>query len=948
MTDLKPDYKNTVRLPKTDFPLKADLALREPKMVEFWEQIKVYEQLEAKGAGKEKFILHDGPPFANGHLHMGHALNRTLKDLVLRYQRLLGKYAPFVPGWDCHGLPIEWMIEEKYRKQQKSKDAVPISEFRKECRAFAAHWVGVQKQESQRLGMFGTWDKPYLTMDYASEATIVQELHQFLMSGGLYLGFRPVQWSVIEKTALAEAEVEYRDKVSPSIYVGFPVAQASHASLTGAQIVIWTTTPWTLPANRAVAYSPDVEYVVLKVRAVDAANTKAFAQVDSTLVVGQPLLEKFCATAGITQHDILATLPGQALAHTTCFHPLHAQGYDFTVPLLPATHVTTDQGTGFVHTAPSHGLEDFSLGREHGLEVPRLVQEDGHYVDHLPAFGGLHIFKAHEPILQALKQDGNLLAAQEITHSYPHSWRSKAPLIYRATEQWFISMDTNDLRATALKEIDKVQWIPASGKNRIKSMVQDRPDWCISRQRAWGVPIAIFTDKKTGQPLKDVVVNKRIVDAMHIHGADIWFDQDPKQFLAPDYDPQDYNVVTDILDVWFESGSTHAFVLEKRPELYAPADLYLEGSDQHRGWFQSSLLESCGTRNQAPYKTVLTHGFIVDADGRKISKSAGNGVNVEEILTKHGADILRLWVAGADYTDDLRIGPEILKRREDVYRRLRNTLRYLLGNLPPVDAIDLVPYEDLPDLEKWVLHHVSQKDLLIREHIEKYAFNDILSIISNFCATDLSAFYFDIRKDTLYCEPSHSHKYKSTITVLHYLFEYVTRWLSPIISFTIEEAWQYRYPGTSIHLQEFLPVPAEWHNEELCALWDKIYVIRTVVTGAIEIERAAGRIGSSLQAYPHLWIRDKTLCTALQSIDLAEVCITSDLKVHSLEHGESAEKSAPANAFSLEGISWLQVTVELAHGEKCTRCWRVLPEVTKEKAHPSVCVRCDHALTQAG
>lgn len=934
MSEYKLAYKNTVRLPKTDFPLKADLPLREPKMVEFWAKLKVYEQLEAKGKGKEKFILHDGPPFANGHLHTGHALNRTLKDLVLRYQRLLGKYAPFVPGWDCHGLPIEWMIEEKYRKQQKSKDDVPISEFRKECRAFAQHWVEVQKQESQRLGMFGSWDNPYLTMAYESEAIIVQELHRFLMSGDLYLGFKPVQWSVIEKTALAEAEVEYRDKVSPSIYVGFPVAEASHALLNGASIVIWTTTPWTLPANRAVAYHPDVEYVILTVRIVDSNNAKASATVDTTLVVAQPLLEKFCHMVGITHYDILTTIPGTALAHTTCFHPLHAQGYDFTVPLLSGEHVTTDQGTGFVHTAPSHGLEDFALGQTHGLEVPRLVQEDGHYVDHMPTFGGLHIFKANEPIMNALRQNRNLLAAHDITHSYPHSWRSKAPLIYRATDQWFMSMEKNELRTRALREIEKVQWIPATGENRIKSMVQDRPDWCLSRQRAWGVPIAIFVNKKTAHPLKDVVVNQRIVEAMHIHGADVWFDQDPKQFLCPEYDPKDYDAVTDILDVWFESGTTHAFVLERRPELYTPADLYLEGSDQHRGWFQSSLLESCGTRNIAPYKAVLTHGFIVDADGRKISKSAGNGVNIEDILNKHGADILRLWVVGSDYVEDLRIGPEILKRQEDVYRRLRNTLRYLLGNL--TKNAPKVTYTSLPDLEKWVLHRLAIVDAAARAKITQYDFHGVFALLYNFCTLDLSAFYFDIRKDVLYCEAESSEKYQATLYTLHTLFEHLSRWLSPILPFTAEEAWQHKYPETSIHTQEFLSIPKEWLNDDLAQQWDILKDVRRVVTGALEVSRTAGSIGSSLQAYPTIWIPDATTYALIKDVDLAELCITSDAKALCMP--------APENAFALDEVPGLYVTVESAHGEKCARCWRVLPEVPMEKTHASVCIRCDHAL----
>lgn len=926
------DYKNTVFLPKTDFPMKASLPQKEAEILATWQQANLYEALKAQSK-KDIFMLHDGPPYANGHLHIGHALNKILKDVVMKYQRMLGKKAPYIPGWDCHGLPIEWMVETEYKKQGKNKDHVPVIEFRSECRNFAAKWVGIQAQEFQRLGVLGDWKNPYITMDFTSEAAIVQEIFKFLMNGGLYKGVRPIQWSVIEKTALAEAEVEYKDKTSPSIYVGFPVVKTGHDLLKDTEVVIWTTTPWTIPGNRAIAYHSDVAYQVLLMEDHPKLKGKKY-------VVAKDLVPAFLKEVEVNQHQVLGTVQGSDLAGTIAHHPFHGQGYDFDVPLLAGDHVTTDQGTGFVHTAPGHGVEDFAVGQKYGIEIPQTVGDDGVYYDHVPLFKGIHVFKANEPVMQALEDVGALLHKTEIFHSYPHSWRSKAPLIFRTTPQWFISMEANDLRSKALEAIKKTKWIPSQGENRITSMIATRPDWCLSRQRAWGVPIALFVHKETGQPLKDDKVNQRIYEAIAKDGSDLWFEAGVEErFLAPDHNPKDYEKCQDIVDVWFESGCTHSFVLEGKTDLAWPADLYLEGSDQHRGWFHSSLLESVGTRGVAPYKAVLTHGFVVDAQGYKMSKSQGNAVSLDELIEKHGADILRLWVLGSDYSEDLRIGSEIIKRQEDIYRKLRNTFRYILGNITGVTIQD-ISYDQLPSLEKWVLHRLSELDQVVREKSISYDFHGLFKELYQFCAVDLSALYFDIRKDTLYCDSRNSKACQSTLYILKQLFDHLTRWFAPILSFTAEEVWR-TYHGAnalSIHLEDFSAVPKEWHQPDLGKVWDQLRDIRRVVTGAIERERAQGHLGSSLQAGVSLYLDNHPLANKVHEFPLAEIMIAS--------HIEVVLRNIPDGAFVLEDVPHVGAVIFMAPGTKCARCWRVLEEVGNIPSHQDICNRCHEAVLE--
>lgn len=931
------DYRDTVFLPRTDFPMKADLPKREPDLVARWGADDLYARLRAVAAGRDKFVLHDGPPYANGHLHMGTALNKILKDVINRSQQMLGKDAPYVPGWDCHGLPIEWQIEQEYRKKGKDKDAVPIVDFRRECREFAQRWIDVQRVEFKRLGVVGDWDDPYTTMAFQAEAGIVRELGKFLLSGALYRGKKSVMWSVVEKTALAEAEVEYHDHTSPTIWVRFPLTKASRPALAGAAVVIWTTTPWTIPGNRAVAYGAEIAYRLLEVGEV---NDGASCRPGDRLVVAAERLADFVAAAGIVAHAVLDEFDGAALAGSVAAHPLagFADGYGFAVPLLAGDFVTTEQGTGLVHIAPSHGEDDFDLGARHGLDVPDTVAEDGTYTVAAPGFTGGHVFKATEPVTEALLAHGNLLARGTLVHSYPHSWRSKAPLIFRATAQWFIPMDGADhLRAKALAAIDATRFVPARGKNRLRSMIESRPDWCVSRQRAWGVPIAVFVHKATGEVLRDAAVMERIVQAFAAEGADAWWTRDPQDFLGEAYAAADYEKVDDILDVWFDSGSTHATVLEQRPELKWPASLYLEGSDQHRGWFHSSLLESCGTRGRAPYEAVLTHGFVVDSDGRKMSKSLGNVVSPIELMKTHGADILRLWVVSGDYTEDLRIGKEILAGIGDSYRRLRNTLRYLLGNLAGFTDAERLEPAQMPELERWVLHRLAELGEEVRGCNHEFDFPRLYAQLHNFCAGDLSAFYFDIRKDALYCDPPDSPRRRAARTVLDELFRCLTAWLAPVLVFTAEEAWLTRYPhAESVHLNLFPALPAAWHDAELGRRWDRIRQVRRVVTGALELERKEKRIGASLQAAPVVYLTpaDREL---LQGLDLAELAITSGIAL--------ADGPAPEGAFALDDVPGVGVVPGLAAGEKCQRCWQILPEVATSPDR--LCERCTGAVATA-
>ncbi len=945
------DYKATVFLPKTDFPMKAGLPDLEPKLLARWERIGLFDRLRAAGKGRDKFVLHDGPPYANGHLHIGHALNKILKDVINRTQQMRGKDAHYVPGWDCHGLPIEWKIEEKYRAAGQDKDQVEIIRFRAECRDFAAHWIAVQKAEFERLGVAGDWRRPYTTMTHAAEATIVAELGRFLMDGSLYRGAKPVLWSVVEKTALAEAEVEYHDHVSVTIWVKFPVVAASRPELEGAKVVIWTTTPWTMPGNRAVAFGADFDYAVVEVTAAEAGS---LAVPGERLVVLKDQAEQVAKDAKC-QFRVMATLAGRDLAGTICHHPLKfhpeaAGGYDFPVPLLAGGFVTTDTGTGFVHIAPGHGEDDWLLGKEHGLPVPDTVQPDGRYFPHVAIFAGMEVLAqgkngkyyspVAKPVIAAMTATGCLLAHGKVEHSYPHSWRSKAPLIFRNTPQWFISMEKHGLRAKALEAIDSTRWVPAQGRNRIHAMVESRPDWCVSRQRAWGVPIAVFVDKRTGEPLRDAGVLERVVAAFRAEGADAWFTSPPARFLGNERNPADYEQVFDILDVWFDSGSTHAFVLESGEwDLQWPASLYLEGSDQHRGWFHSSLLESCGTRGRAPYDAVLTHGFVLDEDGRKMSKSLGNVVSPQEVVAASGADILRLWVVGSDYSDDLRIGPEILKTQIDIYRRLRNTLRYLLGALDGFAPAEALPTAEMPELERWVLHRLVQLGEGLGKAGDDFTFHQWFTELHNFCAIDLSAFYFDIRKDALYCDAPASLRRRAARTVFDILLDTLCKWLAPFLCFTAEEAWLARHPSEegSIHLEAFPDLPSAWRDEALAARWATVRDIRRVVTGALEMERAAKRIGSSLQARPVLHL-EPALAQTVAGLDMAELCITSGLVV--------SEGAAPAGAFTLAEIAGVAVVPAAAEGEKCQRCWKVLPDVA-DPAHPGICHRCADAVGPA-
>ncbi len=914
MTDA-PDYKATVFLPTTSFPMRGDLPKREPELLARWDRIGLWDRTKAQMAGRPTFVLHDGPIYSNGHLHTGHAMNRILKDVIMRAHRMADEDADYIPGWDTHGLPIEWKVEEQYRKSGRDKDAVPVLDFRDECRRYSAHWLQVQTAEFQRLGVAGDWAGRYATMDFSSEAAIAGEICKFLLNGALYRGLRPVMWSPVERTALAEAEIEYHDRTSDTVFVRFPILPGGglgDGPLAGASVVIWTTTPWTMPGNRALAYGPEIDYALVH---VDSVSEGSLARPGERLLIALALLPQVCAETGIATHHVIHVHKGADLAGLVCAHPLRGQGYDHDAPLLPADYVTTDQGTGFVHIAPSHGEEDFLLGRAYGIEVPEAVGPDGTYAAWVPLFAGTHVFKAAAPVGAAMEAAGGLLGRGTLTHSYPHSWRSKAPVIYRATPQWFIRMDGPEhLRARALEEIAKTAFIPEAGRTRLASMVAARPDWCISRQRAWGVPIPVFVDRRTGEPLRDPAVVARITEAFAAEGADAWYTSPPARFLGNGRDPDGYEQVMDIVDVWFESGSTHGFALQDRG-LPWPADLYLEGSDQHRGWFQHSLLEAVGTRGSAPFRAVLTHGFVLDEAGRKMSKSLGNVTAPQEVTDKLGADILRLWVVNSDVSEDLRIGPEILKQQAELYRRLRNTLRWLLGSLDGFSDAERVPEAGMPELERWVLHRLAVLDARVRGALASHDWTGVYPALHAFCSADLSAFYFDVRKDVLYCDASDSLRRRATRTVLDHLHRCLVAWLAPVLCFTAEEAWLARFPSEegSVHLQAFPGIPAAWHDPALDARWAAIRDARGTVTTALEAARLDKLIGSSLQAAIAV---PPALLDLLDADAWAEVAIVS--------------AAAPGDALH----------VVRAPGEKCARCWRVLPEVGQQPSHPALCVRC--------
>ena len=804
--------KSQINLPKTAFSMKANLPTREPEILKLWQKINLYDELRKSRKGEEKFVLHDGPPYANGNIHMGTALNKILKDIIVRFHQMDGKDSVYVPGWDCHGLPIEWKIEEQYKKNKKNKNEVPIVEFRKECRAFAEKWIDIHKDQFKRLGVVGDWDNYYSTMSFDAEAQIVRELGKFLKEGSLYRGFKPVLWSTVEKTALADAEVEYQDHRSDTIYASFPVKSSNIKELNDSEIVIWTTTPWTIPANKALAYNESLDYLLIEVN--DDGDFK-----NKKIVIADALIDSVVKDTKIQSFKKLKNFKGKDLKGTICNHPFLKLGYEYDIPMLEARFVTTEQGTGIVHCAPSHGPDDFNLCMNNGIKAIETVDGDGKYTKNVALFEGIHIFKSNSIVIEKLKDQKKLLSSGELVHSYPHSWRSKAPLVHRATPQWFISMDSHKLRNKALKAIDETTFYPSKGKERLKSMIETRPDWCVSRQRVWGVPLPIFINKKTGEILVDDEVFDNIAKIYEKEGSDCWFSDDPQKFLGKKYKAEDFEKLSDIVEVWFDSGSTHSFVLEKRKDLKWPASMYLEGSDQHRGWFHSSLLESCGTRDRAPFESILSHGFVVDGKGLKMSKSLGNVIAPEDILKKYGADILRIWVASSNYAEDLRIDYSILDQHAESYRKIRNTFRYLLGNLNDnFEQIDLekIKIENLPELEQFMLHKIYNLNSKFNKYFKDYDFHNLYKELLNFCTVDLSAFYFDIRKDTLYCDPINSEKRKSTLILLNVILNSLIRWFAPILSFTTEEIYQLISKNKkSIHLEKFLNFPEKFDNSNL-------------------------------------------------------------------------------------------------------------------------------------
>jgi isoleucyl-tRNA synthetase len=998
------DYSKTLFLPQTEFPMRAGLPQREPEILKRWNEIGLYGRLRESAKGRTKFVLHDGPPYANGNIHIGHALNKILKDVVTKSQQMLGFDSNYVPGWDCHGLPIEWKIEEEnYRSKGKPKpdfrDSAAMVAFRKECRAYAGHWLNVQREEFKRLGVIGDWDHPYATMDYFAEAQIARELMKFAANGTLYRGSKPVMWSVVEKTALAEAEVEYEDYTSDTVWVKFPVAQVALESgkdasaaivqaVGEASIVIWTTTPWTLPGNRAISFSPKIAYGLYRVTESPADN---WAKTGDLLILADTLAEAVFKQARVTGYDKVGAVPATVLAAMECAHPLagFSGGYEFRVPLLEGGHVTDDTGTGFVHTAPGHGREDFDVWMSNARElearginttIPYTVDENGAFTDQAPGFTGKRVINdkgekgdANDAVIKALVDAGMLLARSRLKHQYPHSWRSKKPVIFRNTPQWFIAMDKpiagpsftspqrgevkegDTLRARALRAISMTQWVPPSGQNRINGMIDSKPDWVISRQRAWGVPIAVFVREKgdgSAEILQDDAVNKRIADAFEQEGADAWYMDGARERFLGSLANEAWQKVDDICDVWFDSGSTHAFVLEDRVHFPEIGDIrrkvdggedtvmYLEGSDQHRGWFQSSLLESCGTRGRAPFDIVLTHGFTLDENGRKMSKSIGNTVEPQKVIAQSGADILRLWVCATDYADDQRIGPEILKNIIETYRKLRNSIRWMLGTLHHFKPGDAVAYAEMPELERLVLRQLAEQAAIVRKAYAEFDYKTVVASLSAFMNTELSAFYFDIRKDTLYCDPPSSLARKAALTTIDIVCDAILKWLAPVLSFTSEEAWRLYKPDAepSVHLTLFPESFENFRDDALAAKWEVIRNVRRVVTGALEVERAAKNIGSSLEASPLVYVSDKKMFNTLFDIDLAEVCITSNAMV--------TADDAPSDAFRLNEVPGVAVVVEKAVGTKCARSWKILSTVGDDPEYPDVSPRDAQALRE--
>ena len=906
--------KENINLPKTSFSMKAHLPNKEPEILKIWEKLNLYKKLRESRKGKEKFVLHDGPPYANGHIHMGTALNKILKDMVTRFHQMDGKDSVYVPGWDCHGLPIEWKIEEQYKKNKKDKDEVPAKDFRLECREFAEKWIKIHMKEFRRLGVEGDWQNYYSTMSFDAEAQIVRELGKFLLDDTLYQGYKPVLWSTVEKTALADAEVEYKDHTSNTIYTSFKIKKTSKDFLKNANIVIWTTTPWTIPVNRALAYSSKIKYSVIQI----GEDIEHFR--NKSIVIASKLINRVSEECNFKDFKILKEFNGNDLKNTVCEHPLKNMGYDYDVPMLEGDFVTLEQGTGVVHSAPSHGPDDFNLCLKHGIKASNTMNDGGVYSDEVPFFSGTHIFKADIQIIDKLSEHKSLLGKGKLQHSFPHSWRSKAPLVYRATSQWFISMEKKNLRKKALKAIDDTTFYPKKGRDRIRSMVETRPDWCISRQRLWGVPLPLFVSKKTNEPLKDPEVIENIAKIYEKEGADCWFTDDPQRFLGTKYKKEDYIKSNDIVEVWFDSGATHSYVLEKRKDLTWPASMYLEGSDQHRGWFHSSLLESCGTRGRAPFNSILTHGFVVDGKGLKMSKSTGNIIAPEDILKKYGADILRAWVAASDYSEDLRLDHSILEQHAESYRKIRNTFRFLLGNLRDKKInfkLNSKEIEKWPELERFILHQIYILNKNFEKYFKEYNFHKLYKELLNFCSLDLSAFYFDIRKDILYCDEIKSSKRQLCINLLGLILDMLLKWFAPILSFTTEEIYQILNQGknSSIHLETFPDIPQEWKNEKLFQKWEQLKILRNVVNAAIEVKRSNKDIGSNLEADVQVYL-NKEYLKFVKDVDLSEHFITSKASVLSMINDDKL--------FKLDEVNHVKVFVKKAKGKKCSRCWKIL------------------------
>ena len=971
------DYRDTLFLPTTDFPMRGGLPKREPEWIARWDEMNLYGQLraDAKARGAKQWILHDGPPYANGHIHLGTAMNKIVKDVIVRSHQMTGHDAPYLPGWDCHGLPIEWKVEEEFRSKNRGKDDVPGDEFRAACRAYAEKWVEIQGREFRALGIEGEWDNPYLTMKFESEATIVAEFLRMAMQGALVRGAKPIMWSPVERTALAEAEVEYYDRKVPVIWVKFPIVGRDD----DASVVIWTTTPWTIPANQAVSFSPDISYGLYTVDAVMSEEELGFApyaKAGEKLMISDDLAQAVMDGAKVSAFTRVSDVDPTGW---TLKHPLSGMDpfFDKPIPMLSGEHVTADAGTGFVHTAPAHGEDDFNVWVNSGRttqEIRQIVDADGCYTPDVPRFAGMDIVrtsgkkrgepgKANQEVIAALAESGNLLARGITTIRDAHSWRSKAPVIRRATPQWFISMDKpgpngKSLRENALAAIDATEFFPATARNRLRSMVEGRPDWLISRQRNWGVPITIFVDK-SGQPHTAALpadtakaLNETIKAAIAKGGVEAWFDTPKETFLsAHGIDAADWEKVTDVLDVWFDSGTTHAFALRERGIIDAEtgqADLYMEGSDQHRGWFQSSLLECCATRGMAPYKQVLTHGFIVDSEGKKMSKSIGNTIEPEQIAKQYGIEILRIWTASGDYTEDLRISDEIIKGSVESYRKLRNTVRYMLGALEGYAAEEAIGADKMPGLERWVLHRLSELDAQVRAAYNVYDFKKVMSLLINFCGVDLSAVYFDIRKDSLYCDPRFEtseawdkatgvfgNRRRAARTVMAAVLERLLTWLAPVMPFTMEEAFlesHIKDSAASVHLLQFPDTPSGWQDAELAARWEKIFTVRRVVTGALEVERREKRIGASLESSPRVLIADEALIKAFKGEDAGDLFITSGAE---LVHSSAGE----GGGFTLDDTPGVIVYPVKADGVKCRRSWKYFDPATADPAFPDITPR---------